>query len=127
MNKSKTIIILLVVVIILLGAVAFLSYQNADSISKQQEAILNYLNKMNPEINRTPVQIYEWDKTLRDYDEEVTIYYKNDVYYHNDYDCCFAITKDGKDWLDISRYEAEERGFKPCPNCYINKVRIKQN
>ena len=73
-------------------------------------------------INRTnkilyPAEEYKWNN-------EVDIIYKSsDIYYHN-YRCLYCrfatrfLSNNYNDAvLTISRYEAVERGYKPCPNC----------
>ena len=72
-------------------------------------------------IDRSPTLYY----SDADYVWECTceVHYKGDSYYHRSSFCDFII--DNNDWLDMSRYEAEERGFRPCPNCWYEEVAIR--
>lgn len=76
----------------------------------------------NDGINRSPDVIYSED----DYEwERDTIIYvqTNDKYYHDwSMDCCF--TNKELEPLDVSLYEAVERGYSPCPNCYRPQMEI---
>lgn len=88
--------------------------------------MLSSSNSEGPEkINRTPVSIYP----ITEYKclKKTTIYYKHDKYYHNTWNCDFAITEDRMDMLTVSTYEAVERGFKPCPNCVFETVIIRKD
>ena len=52
----------------------------------------------------------------------------NDPYYHEDEYCemCLPGFKLGSvSFFEITRYEAVERGFLPCPDCVFDYVRIK--
>lgn len=65
-----------------------------------------------------PEASYTWLQT-------VEVFYQQDKYYHQDISCSFILS-DQTDYLRMSRYEAVERGFLPCPNCTYEKVDIRQ-
>jgi hypothetical protein len=83
--------------------------------------------KNTDDINRGYYLIYP--DTKYNWNQQVDVFVKKDIYYHgNGTMCDFAIRDENdlaNDWLWMSRYEAEERGFKPCPNCYYDVVKIK--
>ena len=70
-------------------------------------------------INRKPEEKYK----DYDYSKWVTVFYKKDKYFHANDECPFIVSdKERTDMLDMSRYEAVDRGFQPCPECFYAVV-----
>ena len=75
-------------------------------------------------INRSPDIIYpddeyEWERTAFIYVQS------NDKYYHDwKYDCDFANHENIYSPIEVSIYEAVERGYAPCPNCFRPEMEI---
>lgn len=67
---------------------------------------------------RYPEDTYTWLQA-------VEVFYQQDKYYHQNILCSFIVS-DQTDYLHMSRYEAVERGFLPCPNCIYEKVDIRE-
>ena len=70
-------------------------------------------------IDRTPFELFPAEQYPTN--RRVRLYYE-DKYYH-EANCPFIV--DMTKLLIVSRYEAVERGFLPCPNCCYEKVVIK--
>ena len=76
----------------------------------------------NDGINRSPDIIYPeddyyWRKTVNIYIQT------NDKYYHDWVDSCDFTDQENKP-LEVSVYEAVERGYSPCPSCIMPEVEI---
>ena len=72
-------------------------------------------------IDRRPYELYPAEQYKADHYVEL---YVGDNYYHDDFKCPFIIEEG--EWLTVSRYEAVERGFSACPNCFYERVDIRQ-
>lgn len=75
----------------------------------------------NDAIDRTPSVLYSLDIYKTD---RTVVLYVNDKYYHERGGCPFIIGRDSTKPLHVSRYEAVDRGFSPCPNCTYEEVDI---
>ena len=103
MKKAAIVLILTIVTgCLLIGAASPTTYDSVDR---------------SPEI-RYPSEQYEWL-------QKAYVFYKQDRYFHSDVACDFIVT-DHTDFLQMSRYEAVERGFLPCPNCVFEKVDVRR-
>lgn len=71
-------------------------------------------------VDRTPYELYPFDEY--DADRYIELWVE-DKYYHQHDSCPFCI-KQGA-YLNISLYEAVDRGFLPCPNCFYEWVEIR--
>lgn len=109
-----------VIMILLLVAVCFGLFVCYSMLSS-----MNAANTEKPEeIDRTSYVIYP--KKLHDWENAVMICYEKDKYYHGTPSCSFVRSDKKTDSLRVSRYEAVERGFQPCPNCYFPDVDIRK-
>lgn len=111
--RRKLLILLLVLVAFCAGVLSssFLSPVEAD-----KSLTLNRSDKLKYDLSlaeRKPVFINT------DYEE--------DPYYHGSDICEFAYENSLSKYtmIEITTYEAVERGFKPCPDCVYEYVRIK--
>ena len=71
-------------------------------------------------IDRRPYELYPYEKYKADRYVDLWV---GDNYFHGDPNCPF-IVEEGE-WLDVSLYEAVDRGFSACPNCFYERVDIR--
>ena len=73
-------------------------------------------------IDRTPAVLYPLDQYPTARKVQMFI---DDKYYHHHASCPFIIGKEKGKAFIVSRYEAIDRGFLPCPNCVYEDVNMK--
>ena len=131
---------IVVIAIILFAAYVFYQQQRStDKLFKENERLNEIIENQSEEfkemkssldfiideiypmtsINRKPEEKYKDYK----YKQWVTVFYKKDKYFHANDDCPFIVSdSEQTDLLDMSRYEAVDRGFQPCPECFYAVV-----
>ena len=73
-------------------------------------------------IDRTPQVLYPQEKYKTDRN---AVIFLEDKYFHQTRSCPFIIGPKKENALKVSVYEAVERGFTACPNCFYETVLIK--
>lgn len=121
---GKRILLTLIVILALYTCVYFSYMAGVDAgYSKgTHDSFLKYANQM-ATVDRTEHIRYPQDKYR--WSSKVYIWLAYDSYYHSGIGCSFIMTTEPKDMLCVSEYEAAIRNYRPCPNCVIEEVDIR--